>query len=110
MDLISLALILLKVEFTFTWPIDCNDVYDCCSFEVLHENGTMRIQKPACQHFDISNNDTGKIVSAKNVANIEYYVFKSDSMSHVLRLNWIEFRLSGTMTSCTKDKVYVQVG
>ena len=107
MDLISLALILLKVEFTFTWPIDCNDVYDCCSFEVLHENGTMRIQKPACQHFDISNNDTGKIVSAKNVANIEYYVFKSASPTQVAHLTLNEMKLSG---SCSMENVLVQIG
>ena len=100
------VLILLEVEFIFSWSIDCEENQDCCGYY----EGTTRKTKSDCENFNLPHYHNGKITPTQNMGNLEYYTFKSDRTSHVLRLNWIEFRMSVTMTGCTKDKVYVQVG
>ena len=110
MYLTSIFLILLNIKLTFSWPTECEDSNDCCSYEVLHENGVSRKQKPDCRQFDIPRSDSGKAISVKQAGNLEYYLFKGSSSTQVLRLKWKEFKLSDSMTNCVKDKAYVHVG
>ena len=107
-----ILVLILHVKFIYCTIKECNANIqsNCCLISRSSRFGPNYNEKTNCKHYSPSNSQSGTNISTNNAFDLEYYRIRTYKSKHIMRVRWVNFKLSGSMPECLEDSVYVQIG